>query len=265
MRQFRFILQLTFLILLGNSACKHDVLFSDMDPMINPMDSTITNPMDTTTTNPVDTTTTMDPGTSGIMCDPDTVYFEQDILPILVTNCAYSGCHDVASASDGIILNNYTNVIGTGSVTPFDLNDSDLYEDITETDQDKVMPPPPNSTLSTAQINTIAKWIQQGAQNLTCDGDTDGATCDTLDISYAGIIAPLLQTHCLGCHSAASASGGIILEGYNNANTYAMNGRLYGSVAQLNGFSPMPQGQGQLPACDIAQLKSWIDAGAPNN
>jgi len=256
MKYFRISLQLIFLVLLSSSACKHDVLFSDMDPMINPMDTTTTNPMDTTTT---------DPGTGGIVCDPDTLYFEQDVLPILIGNCATSGCHDATTAADGIILNNYTNVIGTGSVTPFDLDDSDLYEDITETDPDKIMPPPPNAPLSTEQINMIAKWIQQGAQNLTCDTGTAPTTCQTVNISYESYIVPLLQTHCMGCHSAASASGGIVLAGYANVNTYAMNGRLYGSVARLNGFSAMPQGQGQLPDCDIAKLKSWIDDGAQNN
>jgi len=264
MKHFRISLQLIFLVILGSSACKHDVLFTDMDPMVNPMDTTTTTPMDTTTTNPMDTTTT-DPGTNVMMCDPDTIYFATDVLPILAGNCAYSGCHDVTTAADGIILNNYTNVIGTRSVTPFDLNDSDLYENITETDPDKIMPPPPNTALSSEQINIIAKWIQQGAQNLTCDGGTGASTCETTSISYGGFIVPLLQTYCLGCHSAASASGGIVLEGYANVNTYAMNGRLYGSVARLNGFSPMPQGQGQLPDCDIAKLKSWIDDGAQNN
>ena len=113
MKHFSILLQLAFLIILGSSACKHDVLFTDMDPIDNPMDSTTTTPMDTTTTTPMDTTTSTDPGMTGRMCDPDTLYFERDVLPILTGNCAYSGCHDVASARDGIVLNNFTNVINS--------------------------------------------------------------------------------------------------------------------------------------------------------
>jgi hypothetical protein len=59
---------------------------------------------------PVDTTAT------GTPCDPAVVYFEKDVLPILTSNCAYSGCHNAASAKDGIVLDNYANVIRTGKI-----------------------------------------------------------------------------------------------------------------------------------------------------
>ena len=71
---------------------------------------------------PVDTTST------GTPCDPNIVYFERDILPILTTNCAFAGCHNATSASDGVKLDNYQNVISTGKVKAFKPNDSKLYK-----------------------------------------------------------------------------------------------------------------------------------------
>ena len=66
------------------------------------------------------------------ICDPDSIYFENDILPILISNCAIPGCHDASSAEDDVILTDYFYVIETGDVEPFDLDGSDLYEVITE-------------------------------------------------------------------------------------------------------------------------------------
>lgn len=106
---------------------------------------------------------------SGDPCHPDTVYFERDIMPLLNSSCAKSGCHDAETAMDGVILNNYANVMSTGDVRPGNPNGSDLYEVITENDARKRMPPPPLPPLSNEQIALVQKWILQGAQNLTCD------------------------------------------------------------------------------------------------
>lgn len=95
--------------------------------------------------------------------------------------------------------------------------------------------------------------------------ENDPSNCDTTLVTYSGFIAPLLQTKCLVCHSAAASLGNVVLEGYAAAQQYASNGKLYGSVNHSAGFSPMPQGGGKLPACDIAKVKKWIDDGAPNN
>ena len=44
-------------------------------------------------------------------CNQDSVYFVKDILEVITSNCSYSGCHNAASAAEGIILNNYANII----------------------------------------------------------------------------------------------------------------------------------------------------------
>jgi hypothetical protein len=108
-------------------------------------------------------------GIIGISCDPDTVYFERDLLPLLNSSCAKSGCHDATTASDGVILDSYFNVMATADVKPGNPDDSDLYEVITDDDPDDRMPPPPLPPLSSDQIAMVRKWILQGAQNLICD------------------------------------------------------------------------------------------------
>jgi uncharacterized membrane protein len=218
-------------------------------------------PIDTTgvdtTDNPVDTTG------MGTPCDSNTVYFSKQILPILQSNCAFSGCHDAASAQDGVILESYEQVIQTADVRPFDLNGSDLYEVITEDDEDKRMPPPPNARLTSGQIQLIAQWILQGAENLDCD--ENAGECDTENMSFSTNIQPVITNNCLGCHSGGAPSGGINLSSYSGVKAVADNGRLLGAIKREPGFSPMPQGGDQLSPCTIDQFTAWIMDGAPNN
>ena len=52
-------------------------------------------------------------------CHSDTIYFEQEVLPILTSNCAYSGCHDQGSAEDDIVLTTYETLIESDIVSAF--------------------------------------------------------------------------------------------------------------------------------------------------
>lgn len=243
-------------IWLSFPSCKHEPLLDDV--IENPIDTTST-PPDTTTID----TTTVDTTNVGVPCDPNVIYFEMQVLPILQSNCAFSGCHDVASAQDGVILESYDYVMQTGDVEPFDLGDSEIYEVLVEDDLDDVMPPPPATPLSNEQINIIATWILQGAENLTCDPNSGG--CDTENVSFSDFVKPVLESHCTGCHSGSSPSGGVALTTHAEVAVYANNGELYGAIAHLSGFAPMPQGAAQLDDCAIDKIKGWIDDGAPDN
>ncbi|MBX7243145.1 MAG: hypothetical protein K1X92_15480 [Bacteroidia bacterium] len=203
---------------------------------------------------------TPDPPIGNRPCDPDTVYFQNDILPMLISNCAMSGCHDAASHKEGVILTDYTKVIQTGDIKPGNPNDSKLYEAITDNNPDDVMPPPPNSPLSNSQIQLIEKWILQGARNLACDGE-----CDTLNVTYTNTILPVIQSKCKGCHSGTNPSGSIDLSTYNGIKTIALNGSLYGSVTFSPAYSAMPKNGSKLPDCQIVAIDKWIKAGAPQN
>ena len=235
------------LLLLVQMSCTHDPTFMmDDDP----------DPMDTMTMD----TTMMDTTMVDMPCDPDVVYFENDILPLLQSTCAFSGCHDPGTASDGIVLNSYDNIIITGEVEAFDAESSKIFEVITDDDPSELMPP--TGPLDDVQIELIRMWIDQGAKNNACVEEND---CDTDNIRYSGFVSQTMMTHCNGCHGTGIESGGVVTDTYAGMKSIADDGRLFGTINWSAGFQQMPQGLPQLEQCTIDKLKSWIDEGAQDN
>jgi len=195
-------------------------------------------------------------------CDPNTIYFQQQVLPIFQSSCAVPGCHDSESHQDGVILNSYENIINTGDIEAGNPWDSEVYENITETDPDDIMPPSPYASLTPHQINTIFFWIQQGAQNNSCEG----TGCDLSNVTFSGSVQPIISTHCQGCHSGNNPQVPSPLTNYAQIKAIADNGMLWGSINWGGGvYTNMPYNGTQLSACKKDIIKAWIDAGAPNN
>lgn len=218
-------------------SCKHEPILPIVD---------INTPPDTTTN-----------------CDPSTVYFQNDVLPIFASSCAMSGCHNAASAAEGVILNNYANIMNTGEVDPGNPDNSKIMESIMDNDPDKKMPPPSSGiTLSQDQINAINNWITQGALNNLC---ADSGSCDTVAVSFAAHIQPILSNNCLGCHSGSVPQGGISLSSYSAVMNTVNSNRLLGSVEQIGGYSAMPKNQPRMADCNVALIRNWIAQGALNN
>ncbi len=190
---------------------------------------------------------------------PNEVCFETQILPIFQSNCAKSGCHDAASRQDGYILDSYANIIKKG-IRPGNASNSKLYEVLFETGSDK-MPPSPNPDLTSVQKALVGKWINEGAKNtVNC-----GTNCDTAQFKYGANISTIMNTYCTGCHGGLAPSAGIILANYTGVRGVAISGRLVGSVSHAPGYSPMPKNASKLSACQITQIRKWVDSGSPNN
>lgn len=187
-------------------------------------------------------------------CSPDTVYFQNTILPLVVSSCATTGCHDQASHKDGVILTDYASIIKTGEIKAGDPEDSEFFETLTDDGED-LMPPPPYDPLSSGQIQLIRTWIAQGAENNSC---SDG--CDTSNVTFAGQIWPMMESYCTGCHSASAPGGGIVIADHADMLALAENGSLMGSVRWEPGYAKMPTNQ-QLSECNINTLQKWIDNG----
>lgn len=199
-------------------------------------------------------------GGTPIPCDPDTVYFQQAALPLIVSSCAIPGCHDPGSNEDGVTLNNYQNIFNTADVEPFDLDGSDLYEVITETDPDKLMPPPDQyPSLTADEIAIIRDWILQGALNNSCEA----AECDTTNVTYATAIEPIISAKCMGCHSGSTPQDGISLTNYAEVSSEALFGEVLAAVQHEAGVTAMPYNSAQLPSCEIDLIRIWIENGAP--
>jgi hypothetical protein len=188
------------------------------------------------------------------------VCFQDQVLPLINSNCAIPGCHD-GNSNEGAALTNYENI--SKYVTPGKPNQSKLYEVVTKnSSQEEFMPPSPRNPLTQNQINLISIWILQGAENNSCLL----FPCDTVNlVSYSTNIFPVIQNYCTGCHSGSNPSGGIGLENYDQISVVALNGKLYGSVSFTPGFKPMPYQGTMIPECYVAMIKLWVDNGAPNN
>ncbi len=191
-------------------------------------------------------------------CDPDTVYFENDILPLVVSTCGTTGCHDEDSHKDGVILTDYSSIIRTGEIKAGDPDDSEFFETLTD-DGDDLMPPPPNDPWNSDQIGMMRQWISQGAHDNAC---SDG--CDTTNVTFSGQIWPMMESYCTGCHSPSAPGGGIVIDGYEDMVALAGNGSLMGSILYDEGYAPMPTNQ-MLSDCNISLLQKWIDDGLQDN
>lgn len=202
------------------------------------------------------------PVSTGRPCSPETVYFEKQILPILLSNCAQGGCHDAASRADGVVLTSYAQVMQTGGIRPGRPADSEIIEAITDSDPDKRMPPPPASPLPASELALLETWIAQGAKNLAC---IEAAPCDTATVSYQQHVLPILQFRCIGCHNGPNAGGGVELNNHQRISEEALSGRLLGAIAHEAGFVAMPPSGAKLPDCEILKIKTWAARGAPNN
>ena len=197
-----------------------------------------------------------DPGIANL-CPDGTISFQHQVLPIMVSSCAYSGCHDVITAEEGVILDSYDHVIQ--SVTPGKPEDSELYEYLTESGDD-IMPPPPANPLTRTQISIIREWVLQGAENTMC-----GTSCDSTKTSFTINVYPLLQDYCIGCHRADRADGNVTLDHYDQILPYVENGALIGTIENDQFFPVMPPTGSKISNCRADQVKQWIEEGALNN
>lgn len=250
---------LVFTSLMLITSCIHEPI----EQLINPND-TIADTSANIDTSATDTSSN-DTIVLGNPCSPDSVYFNQQVLPFLISNCGMNGCHSTTSHKDGVTIASYSTVRNSAGVSPGNATGSDLYKVLVTTNPNKRMPPPPAAALSQQQIDLIKLWINQGALNLSCDDSTGNGGCDTSNITYSGFVQGVLTNSCVGCHNASSANGGVELQTYAGVAAAVNNGTLLGTIKHANGFSPMPQYQSKLDQCTIAKIEAWVNSGAQNN
>jgi hypothetical protein len=90
--------------------------------------------------------------------------------------------------------------------------------------------------------------------------------CDTTNVTFSGTITSMMSNNCFSCHSnstAASFGNNIRLQDYSDVK--AQDQRVFGSIKQSSGFSPMPKGGAKLNDCLITQFGIWVNNGSPNN
>ncbi len=95
------------------------------------------------------------------------------------------------------------------------------------------------------------------------NGGTSG--CDTINVSYSLTVAPILATHCNGCHNPANPSYGVITSVYNDLMIQVNNGRFWGSINHETGYYSMPKNGNKLSNCNLLKIRKWINNGALND
>jgi hypothetical protein len=183
--------------------------------------------------------------------------FTRDILPVIISRCATTGCHDANAGGEKANLTTYTNIMRL--VSAGNPSGSRLYTTIKNGTGESKMPPSGRPQLSVAEIDSIGKWIGYGALNENC-----GEVCDTINpVTFSGTIWPVIQSSCTGCHSGTSPSGNVLLASYSNVASVASSGLLLNSLNGA-GVTKMPVGS-SLSACRIRQFDIWIKNGFLNN
>lgn len=190
--------------------------------------------------------------------DPS-ICFERDILPIFISNCAKSGCHDEQSMASGYELDNYQNVVKKG-IVPGNVAASKIWECVDMNIFGVTHMPMGAPDITPAELDLLRRWIVAGA----ADSGACNSNCDSANFTFSGAILPMIQLNCLGCHSAPGAAGGSLAD-YASIKNAAVSGRLIGDISHQAGYNAMPLGGLKLSDCQVAQVVKWVSAGAPHN
>ena len=219
-----------FIVLSFIAGCKHKIPEPALPPA--PSTGTVVTPTTTPVTNP-----------------PDSICFGEQILPILVSNCAKSGCHDTGTAQQGVVLDSYTHVRES-------VSGQLLLQSIQDTGP-LGMPPVPEQKLSAAQVLLIRKWVNEGMRDgIDCQGP-----CDSTNVTFGNTVLPILQNNCIGCHNNTVP----VFTGYTGVKTLATNGKLLCAINHGNGCAAMPLNAAKLSDCKIRLITKWVNAGSPDN
>ena len=119
-------------------------------------------------------------GSSANACSVDTVYFNKDIEPLIISGCAMAGCHDAITKAEGVVLNSYATI--SKYVSPGKFSSSKLYTVLVKTGNGR-MPEPPLPAFNASQLKLVEKWITQGAKNNAC------FSCDSSNFKYSTAIS----------------------------------------------------------------------------
>ena len=96
--------------------------------------------------------------------------------------------------------------------------------------------------------------------------DSPSPVCDEAtrtEATYQVEVSEILFQNCTYCHSTELASGGVVLDTYEDVAVVARNGQLLGAINHTSGFSPMPQNAPRLPSCEIEIIRLWIENDLP--
>jgi len=216
------------------------------------------------------------------------VSFVKQVLPVLNARCG--NCH-IRNARGMFSMATYETLMrgptGSGKVIfPGDVKGSVLIEKVEGREM-----PPSGAGIPAEELDTLKKWVEQGAR---FDGPDPKAQVSTLitgqpmpaattlkveaatgkeTISFAKDIAPVLAANCTGCHGTQNPRNNFSVATFENLLRGGDRGEplLPGKpadsliVKKLKGTADgarMPQNQPPLADDVIAKFEKWIEEGA---
>lgn len=210
----------------------------------------------------------------------EAVSFVESVAPILVSNCGR--CHVRGNRGD-FSAASYNSLMQSTHVAAGLANESRLIEVIVDGDM------PPNGNVSKEDLDTLQKWIAQGAKY---DGEMPNQNISMLDgiepemeqerlqvtkstgketVSFGLHIAPVLIENCGQCHIDTNnvrgnfnmASFQQFLRGGDSGNPFVPGkSRESNLIKRLRGIdSEVMPPSGKLDDKVIAQIAKWIDEG----
>lgn len=138
------------------------------------------------------------------------------------------------------------------------------------------------ATLAGATAHGAAIEITRPAPNdseLSLPGsDRPGIAAVQDTVSFSANVLPIFEQRCAKCHGAVDDSGEVRAEASLNLLNYdrVMAGSEFGTVIEAGSAEnsyllemivegDMPEEGDPVPADEIAVIRAWIEAGAPNN
>lgn len=98
-------------------------------------------------------------GSGTVSCSPDTVYFQNTILPLINSTCGKSGCHGTVNRG-AFAMTNYSQIVSRiGSTNKLNEALNEMQEKKQENPSLDYVPPTAN------QVALLNSWIGQGARN----------------------------------------------------------------------------------------------------
>lgn len=131
-----------------------------------------------------------------------------------------------------------------------------------------------------------ASWLLGGCASENLEdlaGNSITAPCDTTAVTYNGVIKPIIVANCQSCHFAGGSGTTTTPGDTRDFTKYAdlrdqalktVDGTPTGEnllvaavshSSRLESFQWMPQSSPKLSDCNIAKIRTWVRAGAPNN
>jgi hypothetical protein len=92
---------------------------------------------------------------------------------------------------------------------------------------------------------------------------TDSSLCDSVIVSYANDIVPILQNNCIGCHNSTFASGGNNWESYSEVSSKV--DQIICAVNHNSDCFSMPRFADKLEDSLIQKFECWAVQGSLNN